>query len=165
MIAMAMACQPKLLLADEPTTALDVTIQAQILDLMRSLRDRFNMAILMITHDLGVIAQMADRVVVMYAGQVVEEAPADRIFDDPSHPYTKLLIRSIPSARHKVDRLDAIPGSTPSAQAFPSGCRFHPRCPQAVDRCRSELQPLVRIADDRVSRCWRSAEPDQAAAS
>ena len=158
MIAMAMACQPKLLLADEPTTALDVTIQAQILDLMRSLRDRFNMAILMITHDLGVIAQMAERVVVMYAGQVVEEGTAAQIFDRPAHPYTRLLIRSIPSARHKSARLDAIPGSTPSAHAFPQGCRFHPRCPEAVDRCRTETQSLHGLPEGRSSRCWRSLE-------
>jgi len=158
MIAMAMACQPKLLLADEPTTALDVTIQAQILDLMRSLRDQFNMAILMITHDLGVIAQMAERVVVMYAGQVVEEGTAAQIFDRPAHPYTRLLIRSIPSARHKSARLDAIPGSTPSAHAFPQGCRFHPRCPEAVDRCRAETQALHALPEGRSSRCWRSLE-------
>ena len=158
MIAMAMACQPKLLLADEPTTALDVTIQAQILDLMRSLRDQFNMAILMITHDLGVIAQMAERVVVMYAGQVVEEGTAAQIFDRPAHPYTRLLIRSIPSARHKSARLDAIPGSTPSAHAFPQGCRFHPRCPEAADRCRTETQALHALPEGRSSRCWRSLE-------
>ncbi|MEM8590431.1 MAG: ABC transporter ATP-binding protein [Pseudomonadota bacterium] len=158
MIAMAVACQPKLLLADEPTTALDVTIQAQILDLMRSLRDQFNMAILMITHDLGVIAQMAERVVVMYAGQVVEEGTAAQIFDQPAHPYTRLLIRSIPSARHKSARLDAIPGSTPSAHAFPQGCRFHPRCPEAVDRCRTETQALHALPEGRSSRCWRSLE-------
>jgi len=157
MIAIAMACQPLLLIADEPTTALDVTIQAQILDLMVSLRDRFGMSILIITHDLGVIAEMADRVCVMYAGQIVEEAPVRDIFTTPAHPYTRLLLRSIPSARHKVERLEAIEGTTPSPHAFPEGCRFHPRCPEMAERCR-EPQTFERIGPVRQARCWRARE-------
>ncbi len=155
MIAIALACNPKLLIADEPTTALDVTIQAQILALMRTLRDETGAAILMITHDLGVIAQMADRVVVMYAGQVVEEGVVGELFARPLHPYTRLLMRSIPLARKKLARLEAIAGTTPSPASFPSGCRFHPRCPEAEDRCRVEPQILRRFADGRQARCWK----------
>ena len=156
MIAIALACNPKLLIADEPTTALDVTIQAQILALMRTLRDETGAAILMITHDLGVIAQMADRVVVMYAGQVVEEGVVGELFARPLHPYTRLLMRSIPLARKKLARLEAITGTTPSPASFPSGCRFHPRCPEAEDRCRVEPQGLRRFADGRQARCWKA---------
>ncbi len=155
MIAIALACNPKLLIADEPTTALDVTIQAQILALMRTLRDETGAAILMITHDLGVIAQMADRVVVMYAGQVVEEGVVGELFARPLHPYTRLLMRSIPLARKKLARLEAIAGTTPSPASFPSGCRFNPRCPDAEDRCRVEPQVLRRFADGRQARCWK----------
>ncbi|MBL8691531.1 MAG: ABC transporter ATP-binding protein [Rhodospirillaceae bacterium] len=156
MIAIALACSPKLLIADEPTTALDVTIQAQILALMRKLRDETGAAILMITHDLGVIAQMADRVVVMYAGQVVEEGTVSELFARPLHPYTRLLMRSIPLARKKLKRLETIAGTTPSPASFPAGCRFNPRCPEANDRCRSEPQALRRFADGRQARCWRA---------
>ncbi|MBM3532131.1 MAG: ABC transporter ATP-binding protein [Alphaproteobacteria bacterium] len=156
MIAIALACSPKLLIADEPTTALDVTIQAQILALMRTLRDETGAAILMITHDLGVIAQMADRVVVMYAGQVVEEGPVSELFARPRHPYTRLLMRSIPLARKKLKRLEAIVGTTPSPASFPEGCRFNPRCPEANDRCRTDPQVLRRFADGRQARCWRA---------
>ncbi len=156
MIAIALACSPKLLIADEPTTALDVTIQAQILALMRNLRDETGAAILMITHDLGVIAQMADRVVVMYAGQVVEEGAVSELFARPLHPYTRLLMRSIPLARKKLKRLETIAGTTPSPASFPQGCRFNPRCPEADDRCRSEPQVLRRFADGRQARCWRA---------
>ena len=155
MIAIALACNPKLLIADEPTTALDVTIQAQILALMRTLRDETGAAILMITHDLGVIAQMADRVVVMYAGQVVEEGMVGEMFARPLHPYTRLLMRSIPLARKKLARLEAIAGTTPSPASFPAGCRFNPRCPDAEDRCRVEPQILRRFADGRQARCWK----------
>ncbi len=155
MIAIALACNPKLLIADEPTTALDVTIQAQILALMRTLRDETGAAILMITHDLGIIAQMADRVVVMYAGQVVEEGVVGELFARPLHPYTRLLMRSIPLARKKLARLEAIAGTTPSPASFPSGCRFNPRCPDAEDRCRVEPQVLRRFADGRQARCWK----------
>jgi oligopeptide/dipeptide ABC transporter ATP-binding protein len=156
MIAIALACSPRLLIADEPTTALDVTIQAQILALMRKLRDETGAAILMITHDLGVIAQMADRVVVMYAGQVVEEGPVAALFASPRHPYTRLLMRSIPLARRKLSRLEVIAGTTPSPASFPAGCRFHPRCPDATDRCRGEAQALRRLVDGRQARCWRA---------
>ncbi len=156
MIAIALACSPKLLIADEPTTALDVTIQAQILALMRNLRDETGAAILMITHDLGVIAQMADRVVVMYAGQVVEEGTVSELFARPLHPYTRLLMRSIPLARKKLKRLETIAGTTPSPASFPLGCRFNPRCPEAVDRCRTEPQVLRQFADGRQARCWRA---------
>ncbi len=158
MIAMAMACTPKLLIADEPTTALDVTIQAQILDLMRDLRRDSGAAILIITHDMGVIAEIADRVLVMYAGQVVEEAPVAELFARPLHPYTRLLRRSIPLARVKRARLPAISGATPSPSAFPSGCRFHPRCPDAIDRCRSAAPPLDPAPGGRRVRCWRAFE-------
>jgi len=156
MIAIALACSPKLLIADEPTTALDVTIQAQILALMRKLRDETGAAILMITHDLGVVAQMADRVVVMYAGQVVEEGSVTELFARPRHPYTRLLMRSIPLARKKLKRLEVIAGTTPSPASFPEGCRFNPRCPDATDRCRTEPQLLRRFADGRQARCWRA---------
>lgn len=158
-IAIAMACQPSLLIADEPTTALDVTIQAQILDLMTSLRDRFGMSILMITHDLGIIAEMAERVYVMYAGQVVEEAPVAHVFERPAHPYTRLLLRSIPSARHKVERLETIEGTAPSPASFPSGCRFRTRCPEATERCKAP-QVLAPLAPGHTARCWRATEPN-----
>jgi oligopeptide/dipeptide ABC transporter ATP-binding protein len=158
MIAMAMACAPKLLIADEPTTALDVTIQAQILDLMRDLRRAFAAAILMITHDMGVIATVADRVVVMYAGQVVEEAPVKALFAAPRHPYTRLLLRSIPLATRKQARLEAIAGATPSPSNFPSGCRFHPRCPDATDKCRQAMPMIEPAGEGRRVRCWRAFE-------
>ncbi len=154
MIAMAMACNPKLLIADEPTTALDVTIQAQILALMARLRAERGMAILLITHDLGVIAGMASRVVVMYAGQVVEEAPAKQLFATPRHPYTKLLLRAVPKVRVKEARLHAIAGTMPSPTAFPSGCRFHTRCPSAAARCQTEAPPLETSPDGQRIRCW-----------
>ncbi len=158
MIAMAMACQPKLLIADEPTTALDVTIQAQILQLMRDLRARFQSAVLMITHDMGVIAKMADRVIVMYAGQIVEEAPVRELFAAPKHPYTRLLLRSIPRVQERRDKLDAIGGATPTPGNFPSGCRFNPRCPDAIDQCRQETPPLEITGVGQRSRCWRSGD-------
>ena len=160
MIAMAMACEPKLLIADEPTTALDVTIQAQILDLMRDLRARFQTAVLMITHDMGVIAKMADRVIVMYAGQIVEEAPVRALFATPKHPYTRLLLRSIPRVQEKREKLDTIGGATPTPGNFSSGCRFHPRCPDAIDKCRAEMPVLEVQGEGRRARCWRSSETD-----
>ncbi len=158
MIAMAMACRPKVLIADEPTTALDVTIQAQILQLMRRLREESGMGILLITHDLGVVAGMADRVVVMYAGMVMEEAPVRSLYAMPHHPYSRLLLKAIPRVRERADRLNQIAGTTPPASRFPSGCRFHPRCPDAIDRCRMELPPLETMPDGRKSRCWRTGE-------
>jgi oligopeptide/dipeptide ABC transporter ATP-binding protein len=146
MIAMALACKPKLIIADEPTTALDVTIQAQILDLLQDMKDRFGMAVMLITHAMGVVAETAQRVVVMYAGKVVEEAPVDDLFGDPRHPYTQGLIRSIPridlDAKHKT-RLEAIGGSVPILINPPVGCRFAPRCRHAFARC-NEQEPLLR---------------------
>jgi oligopeptide/dipeptide ABC transporter ATP-binding protein len=159
MIAMAMACRPKLLLADEPTTALDVTIQAQILDLLRRLRIEHGTAVLLISHDLGVIAGTADRVLVMYAGEIVEAAPSRALFASPVHPYTRLLLRSIPRVRRKEARLQAIPGAAPSPAAWPEGCRFHPRCPDAVERCRVERPLLEAAGPARAASCWRAGEP------
>lgn len=162
MIAMAMACGPKLLIADEPTTALDVTIQAQILDLMKRLKEEQDMGMLLITHDLGVVAEMCDRVVVMYAGRVVEEASVIDLFERPQHPYTKGLIHSVPKLRQNVHRLESIPGNVPDLSAMPPGCKFAPRCPHAMERCLAqepELLPLEGTAD-RKSRCWLT-EPER----
>ena len=154
MIAMALACNPKLLIADEPTTALDVTIQAQILDLMRALRAELGTAIILITHDLGVVAELADDVIVMYAGQVIERCTVDRLFAEPQHPYTIGLLGSIPRLHLDQERLSAIEGFVPDAAAFPTGCRFHPRCPFAVARCRQELPPLLDVRKDHQAACW-----------
>jgi peptide/nickel transport system ATP-binding protein len=155
MIAMAMSCNPKLLIADEPTTALDVTIQAQILDLMRKLNEDFQTAILFITHDLGVVAEMCHRVVVMYAGKVVEEADVETIFRNPRHPYTKGLLKSIPKLREKHQRLYSIPGNVPNPANMPSGCRFAPRCEYVMDRCKVEEPHLVRHHEENhSSSCW-----------
>lgn len=154
MIAMALACNPALLIADEPTTALDVTVQAQILDLMNELKHKMNSAIIFITHDLGVIAQMAQKVVVMYAGKVVERAPVVPLFKDPRHPYTQGLLNSIPKLHTKSTRLDVIPGVVPSPLNFPSGCKFHNRCSQCFERCTKEEPPLYNLSDNRAVRCW-----------
>ncbi len=156
MIAMALACGPKVLIADEPTTALDVTIQAQILDLMRTLRRETGTAIILITHDLGVIAEVADDVVVMYAGRIVERAPVDRLFAEPQHPYTIGLLGSIPRLHVGHARLAVIEGQVPSPESPVSGCRFHPRCPFAIDRCRREDPPPVELAPGHVAACWRA---------
>jgi oligopeptide/dipeptide ABC transporter ATP-binding protein len=161
MIAMALACKPKLLIADEPTTALDVTIQAQILALLRDLRDRTGAAILLITHDLGVIAETVDRVLVMYAGEIVEEAPVERLFSAPAHPYTRLLLRSIPSVEAKRRVLEAIAGAPPSPSRFPGGCRFHPRCPLSVDLCAEKSPPREPASGGGIVRCWRKADVRQ----
>lgn len=154
MIAMAMSCNPKLLIADEPTTALDVTIQAQILDLMKDLSTKFNTSILIITHDLGVVSDVADRVVVMYAGQVVEEAMVEDLFENPLHPYTNGLMGSIPSIDEDHARLVSIEGNVPSPENLPKGCRFAPRCPHAFDRCYSEMPSLMRKYNTRSVRCF-----------
>ena len=154
MIAMALACNPKLLIADEPTTALDVTIQAQILELMRALRAELGTAIILITHDLGVIAELADDVIVMYAGQVIERCSAERLFAEPQHPYTIGLLGSIPRLHLEQERLSAIEGFVPDAAALPAGCRFHPRCPFAIDKCRQELPPLLDITPGHQAACW-----------
>ena len=155
MIAMALSCDPQLLIADEPTTALDVTIQAQILELMNSLKESYGMAIMMITHDLGVIAEVSDRVAVMYAGKVVEYTDVDTLFDDPKHPYTWGLMNSIPKLDKDVDRLEAIPGSVPSPLNFPEGCKFNTRCPLAEGKCFEEEPPLEDTDGEHMVRCWR----------
>ncbi|MFC4948204.1 ABC transporter ATP-binding protein [Pseudonocardia sp. GCM10023141] len=154
MIAMALACDPKLLIADEPTTALDVTIQAQILDLMRRLRDELGMAMLLITHDLGVVAEMADDVAVMYGGRIVERGPVAEVFRRPQHPYTEALLRSIPVlGMNRQEPLKVIPGMVPSPRRWPVGCRFAARCDYAHDRCLAEYPPLVAI-DEQDAACW-----------
>ncbi len=153
-IAMALACNPKLLIADEPTTALDVTIQAQVLDLMRRLQQELGTAIILITHDLGVISELVDTVVVMYAGQVVECAPVRRLFAAPRHPYTQGLLRSVPSLETREHRMRTIEGTVPSAFDLPSGCRFHPRCARALPICRSEEPPVVRDGAGGEAACW-----------
>ncbi len=156
MIAMALACEPKLLIADEPTTALDVTIQAQILDLMRTLRDETGTSIILITHDLGVIAELADEVVVMYAGKIVESAPVKALFADPQHPYTIGLMGSIPKLEETRTRLASIEGTVPAPFALPEGCRFNPRCPFADDRCRREEPPLRTLREGHAVACWKA---------
>ncbi|MCM3160608.1 ABC transporter ATP-binding protein [Metabacillus litoralis] len=158
MIAMALSCNPKLLIADEPTTALDVTIQAQILDLMRTLQKEFNTAIMLITHDLGVVAEVCDRVIVMYAGRVVEEATVAEIFNNPKHPYTKGLLESIPSLSDEKDRLHAIPGSVPLPEEMPAGCRFAPRCAHATESCYQLIPPRLKISDNQFTSCWLYSE-------
>jgi peptide/nickel transport system ATP-binding protein len=156
MIAMALACNPKLLIADEPTTALDVTIQAQILELMRALRAELGTAIILITHDLGVIAELADEVIVMYAGKVIERCAAGRVFSEPQHPYTVGLLGSIPRLHLQQERLSAIEGFVPDAASPPAGCRFHPRCPFVVEKCLREVPPLMEIGKDHYAACWRA---------
>jgi peptide/nickel transport system ATP-binding protein len=156
MIAMALACEPALLIADEPTTALDVTIQAQILDLLRRLREETGTAIVLISHDLGVVAEMCDEVVVMYAGEIVERAPAGELFSRPEHPYTVGLIGSIPRLGPRKARLAAIRGTVPSLIGGSAGCRFAPRCPFADERCRGLAPPLLDTGAGHLSRCWRA---------
>ncbi|MBB97614.1 MAG: dipeptide ABC transporter ATP-binding protein DppD [Rhodobacteraceae bacterium] len=156
MIALALANNPELLIADEPTTALDVTIQAQILDLMRDLSDRTGAAIMLITHDLGVVAETCDDVVVMYAGKVVERAPARDLFDGPMHPYTLGLMAAVPRLDTDADRLETIPGTVPPPWAMPAGCRFASRCPLATDQCRASPPPLREIGPGRLVACWRA---------
>jgi peptide/nickel transport system ATP-binding protein len=156
MIAMALACEPQLLIADEPTTALDVTIQAQVLDLMRTLREETGTAIILITHDLGVIAELADDVAVMYSGKIVERAPVARLFAEPQHPYTIGLLGSIPKLHLTQSRLNAIEGQVPTPMTRMDGCRFAPRCPFAVDKCRQEVPPLMDMGDGHEAACWRA---------
>ncbi len=153
MIAMAMICEPKLLIADEPTTALDVTIQAQVMDLMKKMRDDFGTSILLVTHDLGVVAEMADHVVVMYAGQVVETTDADTLFDKVLHPYTKGLMDSIPSINEDKETLYSIPGIVPEATNYPKGCRFADRCALAVASCKEKMPELREIEPGHFVRC------------
>jgi peptide/nickel transport system ATP-binding protein len=156
MIAMALACEPRLLIADEPTTALDVTIQAQVLDLMRTLREETGTAIILITHDLGVVAEVADDVAVMYAGRIVEKAPVAQLFAQPQHPYTIGLLGSIPSMHVEQDRLHAIDGQVPTPMTRIEGCRFAPRCPFAVAQCCAEDPPLMAVAPQQQAACWRA---------
>lgn len=154
MIAMAMSCDPHLLIADEPTTALDVTIQAQILELMQKIRRENNTGILLITHDLGVVAEMCSRVIVMYAGRIVEEASAESLFSSPMHPYTEGLIASVPKLGSGVTSLPSIPGSVPDLSMMPDGCKFAPRCKLAFEKCREIEPPLVTLEGGQKCRCW-----------
>ena len=161
MIAIALASNPAMVIADEPTTALDVTIQAQVIDLLKELQRDFNTSILLITHDFGVVSQLANRVAVMYAGKIVEEGPLKDVIERPLHPYTELLILSIPGIKvKKGGRLRTIEGQVPNPLYFPEGCRFHPRCPSACDRCRREEPPQITIGGQTVS-CWLRAEEGQ----
>jgi len=158
LIAMAIALEPELLIADEPTTALDVTVQAQILDLLDRLRSELGMGILLITHDLGVVTEVADRLAVMYAGRVVERGDADTVLARPAHPYTEALLRSVPQASLRGGRLLTIPGSPPSPGQVPTGCSFHTRCLFAIDVCRTTRPPLADVAPGRAAACHRSDE-------
>jgi oligopeptide/dipeptide ABC transporter ATP-binding protein len=155
MIAIALACQPELLIADEPTTALDVTIQNQILQLMKTLKQKINMSIMLITHDLGVVAEMADSVVVMYAGQVVEQGDVFTIFENPKHPYTEGLLKSMPSAEKRVGKLYAIEGVVPNPLNLPNGCRFAARCEYATALCYDEMPDIEKIGNEEAVRCWK----------
>ena len=160
MIAIALACDPELLIADEPTTALDVTIQAQILQLMKDLKKDRDMSIIMITHDLGIVYDFCDRVVVVYTGEVVESAPVKALFQEPLHPYTEGLIGALPRLGRPTERLEAIEGMVPDAGEMPQGCHFHPRCKYATDRCRREHPPLTTLPDGRQVRCFRGEDRD-----
>lgn len=157
MIAMALCCQPKLLIADEPTTALDVTIQAQVLRLLKEIQREMGMAVMLITHDFGVVSEIADRVAVMYAGRIVESGPIEAIFGETRHPYTRGLLESIPQLNEKKRRLNAILGQVPNPMNLPSGCKFHPRCPLMIGDCRREEPPLFQVNGNHFSRCirWR----------
>ena len=154
MIAMAMSCNPQLLIADEPTTALDVTIQAQILELMKKIQQEQGMSIMLITHDLGVVAEMCTRVIVMYAGEIVEEAPVDILFNHPTHPYTQGLIASVPKLGSGVKVLPSIPGSVPDLSMLPTGCRFAPRCKYATEKCVNSEPDLFQVSSNQKCRCW-----------
>ena len=158
MIAMALACNPEVLIADEPTTALDVTIQAGILELIDDLRVKMGMAVLLITHDLGIIAEVADEVYVMYAGKVVEHGLTSDIFKNPHHPYTVGLLNSVPDLHQNKEKLNAIPGVVPSPDNFPSGCRFQDRCPLVIDKCRQHEPPLEEFENKHMAACWRGEE-------
>lgn len=157
MIAMALSCNPKVLIADEPTTALDVTIQAQILRLMAELKEKMNTSIVLITHDMGIVAEMADNVLVMYAGQAIEYADVKSIFAEPAHPYTEGLLKSIPKLHEEAERLYAIKGSVPSAVNFPKGCRFAPRCEKCMEICREQEPPFYELPSGRKVRCHQYA--------
>ena len=158
MIAMSLACDPRLIVADEPTTALDVTIQAQILDLLRNLKDKVDASIMLITHDLGVVAEMADEVVVMYAGRVIEQGTAVEIFQDPKHPYTVGLLNSKPSVNKSVSRLYSIPGNVPNPIDMPNYCYFRDRCDKAMPICGKEYPPMIQISETHRVACWLWSE-------
>ena len=155
MIASAIALDPDLLIADEPTTALDVTIQAQIMELLAELQQETGMGLILITHDLGVVADVADRVAVMYAGKIVETGPIEEIYNRPAHPYTKGLLESVPRVDQKLDSLQQISGAPPNLRLIPSGCPFHPRCTYVIDRCSVELPPLYEVSQERSAACHR----------
>jgi oligopeptide/dipeptide ABC transporter ATP-binding protein len=155
MIAIAVALGPTVLIADEPTTALEVTIQAQIMDLLRDLRRETGMGLVLITHDLGVVAENAERVAVMYAGRIVESAPLRNVFRRPAHPYTIALMRSVPSGERRDARLRPVRGAPPDLARIPTGCPFHPRCELAIDRCRVELPPVAQVEPGHLSACHR----------
>ncbi|HJQ55460.1 MAG TPA: ABC transporter ATP-binding protein, partial [Vineibacter sp.] len=155
--AIGISCEPRLLIADEPTTSLDLTIQAQYLDLLRELQRRHGLALIFITHNLGIVAKMCDRLAVMYAGRVVEQGPVSRLFNAPAHPYTRALLGSLPRMNDDRERLAAIEGQPPDLAALPPGCAFAPRCPTAVDRCAQQAPPEVTLADGRTARCWLAA--------
>ncbi len=162
MIAMAMALEPDLIIADEPTTALDVTVQAQVMDLLAELQREYNMGLILITHDLGVVADVADKIAVMYAGRIVETSPVHDIYRAPAHPYTKGLLDSIPRLDRKGRELYAIKGLPPNLLHIPPGCAFNPRCPRAQDVCRTDVPPLYRVSQDRASAChfWKETLDD-----
>lgn len=161
MIAMALACNPRILIADEPTTALDVTIQAQILRLMIDLKEKTNTSIILITHDLGIVAQIAQRVMVMYAGESVETADVKSVFKNPLHPYTIGLLESLPKINRDQEKLYNIRGTVPSPKDYPAGCRFSPRCDHCQDKCRNEKPPLIDLEDGRQVRCWLYVEEEK----
>ena len=154
MIAMALACSPRLLIADEPTTALDVTVQARILDLLHDLQTTKKMSMILITHNLGIVADLAHQIMVMYAGEIMEFAKADSLFSNPLHPYTKSLLETIPHLNRRKDRLSVIPGEVPTLLNIPDGCPFHPRCPHIMDRCKHEHPELIPSENDQLVRCF-----------
>lgn len=157
--AISISCRPRLLIADEPTTCLDVTIQAQYLELLKDIQRELGMALIFITHDFGIVANMCDRVAVMYAGQIVESAPVRDIFYQPAHQYTAALLKAVPKLETKIDRLTSIPGQPPRLDRLPIGCRFSPRCPRSEGRCVQEEPPLVTMGDDHWVKCWRQVAP------
>lgn len=160
-IAIALACNPELLIADEPTTALDVTIQAQVLDMIKNLKEQYNTAMIMITHDLGIIAEVSDNVAVVYAGEIIEYGTLEQIYDHTAHPYTVGLFGSIPHLHEDVDRLTPIEGLMPDPTALPSGCKFHPRCPYATEECRSKVVPMEDLGGGHLCRCFRAKEMER----
>jgi oligopeptide/dipeptide ABC transporter ATP-binding protein len=152
--AISMSCEPRLLIADEPTTSLDVTIQAQYLHLLKDLQERAGLAMIFITHNIGIVAKMCDKVAVMYAGKLVERAPVRPLFNRPAHPYSEALLQAVPKISDRSDRLWSIEGQPPDAANLPPGCPFHPRCPKAEERCRHEVPPEFQVGDDHYARCW-----------